>query len=122
MLRTHSRVLGAAILVAASTISLPAVATAFDVSDILITGVSVNGGSDTVNPGTSCVRISAPVPAVCTNGYVAIQNNNKQLLSAALQAKATGSKVWFYYADSGNFHCPGRVFTACSVIGIELLQ
>jgi len=92
---------------------------AFDV-ETTITAVSVNGGSDSANPGTSCVRIANPVVAACTGGVVAIQNNNKQLIAAALQAKATGSKVWFYYSDAGNFHCPGLVFTPCSVISIEL--
>lgn len=92
-----------------------------DIDNVTVTSVMVNGGTDTQNPGTTCVKVSVPLAAVCRNGYVAIQNNNKLLIAAALQAKATSSKVWFYYDDSaGPFHCPGHVFTPCSVIGIEL--
>ena len=88
---------------------------------VAISSVAVNGGTDTRNPGTTCIKISAPVVAACPNGMVAIENNNKLLIAAALQAKATSSKVWFYYDDAaGPFHCPGHVFTPCSVISIEI--
>jgi len=93
----------------------------YTLEDAQITSLAVNGGADTVNPGTSCIRVSAPVASTSSNGYVAIPNNNKQLLSAAFQAKAAGNKLWLYYADTGNFHCPGRVFTPCGAISIELL-
>jgi hypothetical protein len=61
------------------------------------------------------------VTSTCTGGYVALPNNNKLLLSAALQAKASGNKLWLYYVDTGNFHCPGRAMTPCGAISIELL-
>jgi hypothetical protein len=89
--------------------------------DTAIDWVAVNGGTDTASPGTTCVKVTNPVSASCPSGYVAIQNNNKQLIAAAMQAKATGSRVAFYYEDNGGpFHCPGRTFTPCSVITIEL--
>lgn len=90
---------------------------------VWITGVAVNGGADTLNPGTTCITVSAPLVAACPAGYVAIPNNNRLLIAAALQARATLSKVWFYYDDSaGASHCPGHVFTPCGVISIELKQ
>lgn len=87
-----------------------------------ITFVSVNGGADSANSGNTCITVANPVSASCTGGYVAIPNNNPQLLSAALTAKSTGAKVWFYYADTGatTFHCPGLAFTPCSVISIGI--
>jgi hypothetical protein len=98
-----------------------AFAAAYTPDNVTVTAVAVNGGADTQNPGTTCVTVSVPLVAACPAGYVAIQNNNKQLLAAALLAKATSSKVMFIYDDSaGPFHCPGRVFTPCSVISIEL--
>lgn len=99
----------------------PAFAANLTLDNVTIATVSVNGAVDTMNPGTTCLTISTPVSASCPSGYVAIQNNNKQLLATALQARATDSKLWFYYDDSaGPFHCPGKVFTPCSVISIEL--
>lgn len=89
--------------------------------EVSIVSVSVNGGADSVNPGTACIKVAAAVSAACPLGYVAIQNNNKLLIATAMQAKATSSKVWFYYNDaSGSHHCPGKVHTPCSVINIEL--
>jgi hypothetical protein len=91
------------------------------IEDTAIDVVAVNGGTDATNSGTTCVRITNPVSARCPAGYIAIQNNNKQLIAAAMQAKATGSRIAFYYEDNvGSFHCPGRTHTACSVISIEL--
>jgi len=46
------------------------------IADTSLDFVSVNGGSDTANAGTTCVRITTPVSASCQN-FVAIQNNNK---------------------------------------------
>lgn len=87
-----------------------------------IATVSVTGGADTANPGVSCIRIhSATVPS-CNNGFIAIRNNNKQLLAAAMTAKTANSNVWLYYDDAGpeGYHCPGQIFTPCSVVSIEL--
>jgi hypothetical protein len=84
-----------------------------------ITAVAVNGGGDVVNQGTTCVLIADPVTSACVGGFVAIPNNNKLLIATALMSKSTASKVWFYYADEGSSqHCPGLVFTPCSVISI----
>ena len=84
-----------------------------------IVAVAVNGGSDVVNQGTTCLRVSDPVAASCPSGFVAIPNNNKLLISTALMSKATASKVWLYYLDDGTSqHCPGLVFTPCNAISI----
>lgn len=91
------------------------------VDDVMITFLAVSGGQDTVSPGTTCFKVSGPVSPACTGEFVAIPNNNKQLVSAALTAKASGSKVWVYYVDSASeLHCPGVQFTPCSVISIAI--
>jgi hypothetical protein len=83
--------------------------------------VVVNGGTDTANAGTTCLRISSTVSAACTNGYIAINNSNKNLIAAALAAKATGALIMLYYDTGwGSFHCPGLAMTPCSVISISL--
>lgn len=110
------------VLFALSLFSLIAYSEAFTV-ETKITMVAVNGATDTVNPGTSCIAVSTPISGACTGGYVAIKNNNKQLLAAALSAKATNNNVWIYYYDEGataKFHCPGLVFTPCSVVSIAI--
>ena len=92
------------------------------VDNVLITTVAATGGVDTVNPGTACVKVSATLPTACVGGYVAILNNNKQLISAAHLNKALGTPVWLYFdaaTTTPNYHCPGRAFTQCSVISIE---
>lgn len=84
-----------------------------------ITAVAVNGAGDVANVGTTCVSVSNPVLPSCVGGFVAIPNNNKLLIATALLSKSTASKVWFYYTDEGaSQHCPGLVFTPCSVISI----
>ena len=92
------------------------------IQDTTIAQVSVNGGSDTENVGVTCVRVTGVVSSTCQAGWVAIKNNNKLLIAAALQAKATGALVWFYYDDAGatSLHCPGHVFTPCTVISISV--
>ncbi|AZN35142.1 hypothetical protein [Iodobacter ciconiae] len=88
--------------------------------NVTINSVSVNGGLDSPNQGTTCVTVSAGAH-MCPAGYVAIPNNNKQLIAAALAAKANGSKVWLYFEDASvSYHCPGRVFTPCGVNSIEV--
>lgn len=84
-----------------------------------ITFVTINGGSDSSNPGTSCFLLSGGTSEKCSGGYIAIRNNNAQLISSVLQAKATGADVWVYYEDnSPTQHCPGIVFTPCAVISV----
>lgn len=94
------------------------------VDNVLITTVAATGGADTVNAGTTCVKVSVPLPTACVGGYVAILNNNKQLISAAHLSKTLGTPVWLYFDVATtptlpNYHCPGRAFTQCSVISIE---
>jgi hypothetical protein len=87
-----------------------------------ITFVLVNGAQDSPNSGTTCVKIDSGLVDAC-RGFAAIKNNNQELLSAALHAKATERGVWFYYDDNhGSNHCPGHVFTPCAVISIGLRQ
>lgn len=91
--------------------------------DATLTHVVTNGGTDSANAGTSCVRLSVAVSSVCPNGWIAIKDNNKQLLSTALAAKASASVVWLYYDTNwggASFHCPGLTFTPCSVISIAM--
>lgn len=99
----------------------PSIAEMRTIGDTTITFLAVNGGSDTVNPGTTCFKLSSPVSATCAGSYIGIPNNNSQLISAALTAKSSGSKLWIYYEDSTtNLHCPGMQFTPCSLISIAI--
>lgn len=83
--------------------------------------VAVNGGVDTNNPGTSCIKVLSGASSQCPQGFIGIPNNNEKLLSAALTANAAGKVVWLYYEDSStNLHCPGLVFTPCSLISIMI--
>lgn len=96
-----------------------AVAASLTLDDTLITFVAVNGGSDSMNPGTTCIRVSSEVPAACAGGFLYIPNNNKQLIATALAANATKARTWIYFlSDVQTGHCPGQVFTTCSVISI----
>jgi hypothetical protein len=81
--------------------------------------VAVNEGGDATNSGLTCISTTTPALAEC-NGFIAIPNGNKQLLAAALQAKATNSNTWIYYKYGVGVeqHCPGIVHTPCSVISI----
>ena len=91
---------------------LPAQAANPSADNTMITQVAINGGTDTVNAGTTCLQISSPVSAACTSGFIAINKNNKELVSAALAARVASRPVWMYYDDAnGPFHCPGLVFT-----------
>ena len=88
-----------------------------------IAEVAVSGGADTVNPGTTCIKLEVPsappLAAACPGGYVAIPNNNSKLVSAAMMAKSTASLVSVYYvSDGATQHCPNRVFTPCAAISI----
>lgn len=102
------------------SVSFTAMSAGLFVYDTTIVSVTVNGGSDAANPGTTCIRISSAVSSVCPIGFVAIPNNNKQLIAAALMSKTTASRTSLYYDDAGSYHCPGQVFTPCSVISIEI--
>jgi len=102
-----------------SAVAPPAGATSQSVDNTSVDQMAVNGGADTANPGTTCIHLAVTPVAACTSGWIAIQNNNKQLLASALQAKATGARVWVYYEDaSASQHCPGLALTPCTVISI----
>ena len=91
------------------------------VNNALLLNVSVNGGADTANPGTTCFRIDLSAPAACASGVIAIQNNNKQLLAGVLLAKSTGVRVHLYIETaSSSQHCPWQVFTTCTLTNIEI--
>lgn len=88
--------------------------------------VSVNGGEDSPNAGTTCIVVSGTVSEKCGvtgagGRMVAIKNNNKQLMATVLAAKSTGAAIDLYYEDAaGSYHCPGHVFTPCAVNSIDL--
>ncbi len=76
--------------------------------------------ADTVNPGVTCIQVSSTIPPAC-NGYIAIPNNSKLLVAAALQTRASGGTGYLIYADTGGpFHCSNIVLTPCSVISIDV--
>lgn len=89
------------------------------VNDTTIVTVAAHGGTDTSNPGTACIQLATAPSAACVGGWVALSNNNKQLVSAALMAKATGARVTLYYDDAvPTQHCPGLAFTPCAAISL----
>jgi uncharacterized membrane-anchored protein len=109
------------VLVAALVLSLPAAALTGQAitNDSTLAEVAVNGGTDTLNPGTTCIKLTEPVTPSCPAGFLYIPNNNRQLVSAALMAKASNSRVAVYYiSNAATGHCPGHVFTQCSVVSI----
>lgn len=97
-------------------------ATASAANQIVITKMrylSANGGADTANPGVTCLKVNGYVSSSCPAGWIAIRNNNKELIAAAFQAKASGASFTLHYEDAGGpFHCPFLVFTPCSVNSI----
>jgi hypothetical protein len=109
----------AAALGAAAFVPLQCGAYTANLVDGIITQVAVSGGADTINPGTTCIKVDLAVPAACTVGYIAIPNNNSKLINAALAAKATNRPVSVWYAsDAASQHCPYLAFTTCSVVSI----
>lgn len=105
----------AAVVAVASALAVNAVVT----NETPIASVIVNGGTDTLNAGTTCISLAEPVLLACS-GYLYLPNNNKHLVAAALTAKASQARVRVYYiSDATAGHCPGYVFTPCSVISIE---
>jgi hypothetical protein len=88
-------------------------------TDGIITQIAVSGGTDTVNPGTTCIKVDLPVSTLCTGGYVAIPNNNSKLINAALAAKTSNRPVSILYVtDGASQHCPYLVFTPCNLVSI----
>ena len=108
--------LAAAIVAPASVIAYSAT-----VDNATVSFVAINGGSDTLNPGTSCIQIQPAADAACTGGLIYIPNNNKQLLSTALAANSSKARTWVYYVtDAAAGHCPGQAFTPCSLISLGI--
>lgn len=106
--------------IALISISFSALAERATLNNSKIEFVAVNGAEDAPNPGTTCIRVTEQIPESC-NGYMAIPNNNNSLISAALHAKATGKDVWIHYeVPASAQHCPGIVFTNCTVSSIGL--
>jgi hypothetical protein len=91
------------------------------VENTTVSVVSVNGGADSTNPGTTCLSITSNVSQACPGGFVAIMNNNRQLIATALEVKAADRKITLYYDDAAPpQHCPWLVFTPCVVSSIML--
>jgi hypothetical protein len=84
--------------------------------------VAANGAADTVNPGVTCIYLTAPVSPQCTGGWLAIQNNNKTLTAAAFLARTTNATVDVVYGIQAgtSYHCPYLAFTPCTVSSIIL--
>jgi hypothetical protein len=90
------------------------------VSETTIENVVINGGQDSPNVGTSCIKLATPISATCSE-YLAIRNNNKELISAVLTAKASNAKVWVsYYTQQPSLHCPDIAVTTCALSSIML--
>lgn len=96
------------------------IAETFIINETTIENVVINGGQDSPNAGTSCIKLAAPISAACS-GYLAIRNNNKELISAVLTAKSSNAKVWVsYYNQQPSLHCPDVVVTTCALSSIML--
>lgn len=90
------------------------------ISDTTLAEVAVNGGSDSPNVGTTCIKLAAPISPACS-GYIAIRNNNKELVSAALAAKTSNARIWVSFYDQQPVqHCSDIVNTSCVVSSIML--
>ena len=121
ILTSTRRLLRGLLAVGIATLTLEASAADQMIADAVVVEVAVNGGADTSNPGFTCIRVTPGPVAACSAGYVAITNNNRQLIATALLAKSTGARVAFYYNDAvATQHCPALVFTTCSVNSIIL--
>lgn len=44
------------------------------INSTFVTHVAVNGGADTANPGTTCIKASSAASSACTGGYIGIPN------------------------------------------------
>lgn len=86
-----------------------------------ISEVAVNGGVDSLNSGTTCIKLNVAVHAACPAGWIAIPNNNSKLINAALIAKTSATTTVVYYTpDTSAKHCPGLVYTPCAVMSLNL--
>lgn len=90
-----------------------------------VSAVAVSGGADTINPGTSCIKLDVALPsASCVSGWIAIPNNNSKLLNAALLAKSLERTVSLYLETdlpvAQQLHCPAFAFTRCSLISVAI--
>lgn len=89
---------------------------------VKISRLMVNGGSNSLNSGTSCMQLTPAANAACAGGWVAIPNNDRSLLAAAMQAKAMNASIDLDYETQApaDLHCPYQVFTRCSLQNIHL--
>jgi hypothetical protein len=85
-----------------------------------VADIAVNGGADTANPGTTCIKMDVAVDSSCTGGWIAIPNNNSRLFNGVLTAKALGSPVILSYISDGTKqqHCPSLAFTPCQIVSV----
>lgn len=96
------------------------IAETFIITDTAVESVIINGGEDSPNIGTSCIKLADPISATCS-GYIAIRNNNKELISAVLTSKASNIRVWVsYYDQQPILHCPDVAVTTCALSSIML--
>jgi hypothetical protein len=119
----RSHTFAAAALVATAVLAWmqPAQAASSGIENATLTNVAVNGGSDSTNPGVTCIQVTPPPPASCSGGWIAIMNNNKQLVTTAVLAKATNARIYVMLEDAGpGQHCPWLAFTTCTVNTILL--
>lgn len=91
------------------------------VDDVAVSLLVVNGGADATNVGTSCFQISVAPSSACTGGWIAVRNNNRQLLATLLQAKGAAARTMLWYNDAaGSNHCPWLAFTPCVLDSVAL--
>jgi hypothetical protein len=95
-------------------------ATTTALAEGIVTHVAVTGGVDTINPGTTCVKLDFTVSASCNVGYIAIPKNNATLINALLTAKAANRpiSIWYGITDTTDQHCPQLAFTRCVAISV----
>ena len=103
-----------ALLITLITITANVFADRVIVDSTTITSLAVNGGEDATVTGVSCVKYSGSNNNGCEKGWLAIDNNNSELISAALAAKMANSDVKIYYSDQQpSLKCPAIINTTC---------
>jgi len=108
-------------LLACAFPTLAGVADILAIDGTTISLVHVNGGSDTSNPGTTCIQVATGTDAACAAALIAIPNNNKPLLTTVLMAKTLGLNVRVDYDRAAALqHCPNWAFTPCSLVNVQL--
>ena len=89
--------------------------------DTKIDKVAINGGSDSPVAGVSCFRMKQKASDRCGNGWIAIPNNNKELLNAIFDSKVNRYDVRvIYYDEQPQLKCPSIVYTNCQLESVLL--